>query len=139
MKKKTKSSAKSKKERKSEAATKGKNLKGKKIEEVAVSLAEQGKSPSEIGIVLRDTYGVGNVKNETGKKLVALLSEKNLTGSLPIDLQNLINKAKIIRSHLESHPKDKEAKYGLRNIESRLRKLAKYYKKRGDIPFNWRY
>ncbi|MFO7872539.1 MAG: 30S ribosomal protein S15 [Candidatus Undinarchaeales archaeon] len=117
----------------------GASPKGKEVEKIAVKLAKEGKSPAKIGIILRDTYGIGDVKEETGKKLTKILEEKDIKPELPVDLQDLIDRATTIRNHLDEHPKDKEAKYGLQNIESNLRKLAKYYKKKGRIPDDWRY
>ncbi len=117
----------------------GASPKGKEAEKLAVKLSKEGKSPAKIGIILRDTYGIGDIKEETGKKLTKILEENDIKPELPIDLQDLIDRASTIRTHLEENPKDKEAKYGLQNIESNLRKLAKYYIKKGRIPGDWRY
>ena len=38
------------------------------IEQLVVKLARSGKSPSQIGIFLRDSYGIYDVKKLTGKK-----------------------------------------------------------------------
>ena len=36
-------------------------------------LAKKGLTPSQIGVVLRDSHGVGQVKNVTGNKIVRIL------------------------------------------------------------------
>lgn len=36
-------------------------------------LAKKGKSPSQIGVILRDSHGIGQVKNVTGNKILRIL------------------------------------------------------------------
>ena len=52
---------------------------------------------------------------------------------------NLIKRAVNIRDHLEENPKDLHSKRGLTIIEARIRKLASYYVKEGELPEGWRY
>jgi len=44
-----------------------------------------------------------------------------------------------LRVHLERNKKDYQSYRGLELAESKIRKLAKYYKKKGLIPGNWKY
>ena len=44
-----------------------------------------------------------------------------------------------IRKHLERNRKDKDAKFRLILIESRIHRLARYYKTKGVLPPNWKY
>lgn len=52
---------------------------------------------------------------------------------------NLIKRAVNIRDHLKENPKDLHTKRGLTIIESRIRRLGKYYVNDGELPEGWRY
>ncbi|MDI9619850.1 MAG: 30S ribosomal protein S15 [Candidatus Nezhaarchaeota archaeon] len=112
-------------------------------EEEVVSLiidyAKKGHKPSMIGMILRDQHGIALTKPLIGKKITELLSEKGLAPSTPEDLLNLIKKATRIRRHLEEHPKDFFSLRGLQLTESKIHRLAKYYKRRRLLPPDWRY
>lgn len=109
------------------------------VEKIVVKLADEGKDPAEIGIILRDQYGVPSVKDVTGKKMTEILEENNKTGKLPEDLRNLVDRAEEIRAHLEEHNNDSSAVHGLEQIESKIRRLKKYYKENDEIPQDWDY
>ena len=97
------------------------------IEEFILKFNREGKSASEIGIILRDQYGVPNVKSVTGEKITAILRKNDQAGDYPEDIMNLIRKAVNIRDHLKENPKDLHTKRGLTIIESRIRRLGSYY------------
>ncbi|RKP09353.1 ribosomal S13/S15 N-terminal domain-containing protein [Thamnocephalis sphaerospora] len=107
--------------------------------EQIVKLAKKGVTPSQIGVVLRDQHGVAQVKNVTGNKIVRILKANGLAPSLPEDLYHLIKKAVAVRKHLERNRKDKDSKFRLILIESRIHRLARYYKTAGVLPPNWKY
>jgi small subunit ribosomal protein S13e len=44
-----------------------------------------------------------------------------------------------MRKHLEKNRKDKDGKYRLIMCESRIHRLARYYKKSGAVPPTWKY
>ena len=113
--------------------------KAEDVERLVVELAKKGLSPSMIGLVLRDQYGIPDVKAVTGKKVLQILKEHGLAPKVPEDLQNLIRKAIRIRRHLESHKKDMHNKVALLRVESKIRRLVKYYKREGVLPPDWRY
>jgi len=104
-----------------------------------VKLSRRGKSASMMGIILRDQYGVGDVQKITGKKISKILKENDLLPELPEDLQNLINKAINLRSHLEKNTRDTHNRRSLQLIESKIKRIEKYYKKTGVLPGGWRY
>ncbi|MHC1629126.1 MAG: 30S ribosomal protein S15 [Candidatus Nezhaarchaeales archaeon] len=104
-----------------------------------VDYAKRGYSPSMIGILLRDQHGIALTKAIIGKKITQVLAEKGLAPQLPEDLANLIKRAIRIRRHLEEHPKDYFSLRGLQLIESKIHRLAKYYKRRGVLPSDWKY
>jgi len=68
-------------------------LSAREVEEKVVELAKQGLSTAQIGMVLRDSYGVPDVKLLTGKKILQILRERGLAPAIPEDLQSLIKKA----------------------------------------------
>jgi len=111
----------------------------KTIEQLVVKLARAGNKPSIIGLILRDTYGVPDVKSLTNKSITQILKENNLLTKLPEDLISLIKKDIQIMKHLELHKKDMPAKRGLLLTESKINRLAKYYKNQGKIPEDWDY
>jgi len=109
------------------------------VENLVIELAKRGHSPSMIGIILRDQYGIPLVKQITGKKITEILEERGLAPKIPEDLANLIRRAERIRRHLEEHPKDKHSRRGLQLIESKIWRLTKYYIRVGRLPRNWSY
>ena len=48
-------------------------------------------------------------------------------------------KAVAVRKHLERNHKDKDSKFRLILIESRIHRLSRYYKSVGVLPPTWRY
>lgn len=115
-------------------------LKAKDIEKLIVQLSkEDNMSASEIGVVLRDTHAIPSVKAVCGKSIGTILKENNLQGAVPEDLQALVNKVFSLKKHLSNNHKDVHNKRSLLLIESKIRRLTKYYKNAGRIPKNWRY
>ncbi len=110
-----------------------------RIESKIVELADRGKSPSEIGMVLRDQHGIPDIKQVLGRKVTEILEENDMAPEVPEDLMNLLEKSVSIQEHLEEHPKDTSARRGLQRTESKIRRLADYYKKEGKLGSDWRY
>ncbi len=111
----------------------------KEVEELVVKLAKEGYPPSQIGLILRDQYGIPDVRVITGKKLVQILKEHGLAPDIPEDLGNLIKKAVRIREHLKNNKKDMHNKVALLRVESKIKRLVKYYKREGVLPPDWKY
>jgi len=109
------------------------------IEELILKFTKEGKSPSEIGVTLRDQYGIPSVKEVTGEKITAILKKNDQAQDYPEDIMNLIKRAVNIRDHLKDNPKDLHGRRGLTIIESRIRRLARYYVNEGELPEGWRY
>jgi len=76
------------------------------VEEIILKLFKEGNNPSRIGLLLRDQYGVPDVRPIMGMKLTHVLEKNNVGLKLPEDLQNIINKSVALRSHLDKHKKD---------------------------------
>lgn len=109
------------------------------IEQLVVELAKKGYPPSIIGIVLRDQYGIPLLKQVMGKKVEDVLEKHGIKLVVPEDLFNLMKRAVNLRRHLEEHPKDYHSKRGLIEIESKIHRLVKYYKRVGKLPPDWNY
>ncbi len=109
------------------------------ITEAIVNLANSGHSPSEIGLVLRDQYGVPDIKAATGKSVQQILREKELLDEIPEDLMNLVKRSVHLREHMAENTKDYSAKRGYQLTVSKIRRLVKYYKTRKRLPADWRY
>lgn len=110
-----------------------------KVEELVVQLAKKGIPPSQIGLILRDQYGIPSIKKATGKKLLQILKEHGLAPEIPEDLFNLMKKAVNLREHLAKNKKDKHSKRGLQMTESKIRALINYYKRIGALPQDFSY
>jgi len=102
-------------------------------------LAKKGLTPSQIGVILRDSHGVAQTRFVTGNKILRIMKAKGLAPSKPEDLHHLIKKAVAIRKHLERSRKDKDAKFRLILVESRIHRLARYYKTKKVLPSTWKY
>ena len=113
--------------------------KSKEVELLVVKLVKEGKTSSEVGIILRDSYGIPSVKQLVGKSISQLIKEKNMSPELPEDLIALIKRAAFVRKHLEKNKKDMSALRGLQFTESKIKRLTKYYKRVERIPLDWKY
>lgn len=111
----------------------------KEVEQLIIKLAKQGNTPSKIGIILRDTYGVPDVRQVLEKKIGKILEEHKLKSQLPEDLTALIKKELNVLKHLETNKKDMPAKRGLNLTESKINRLVKYYIRKGILDKNWVY
>jgi len=109
------------------------------IKRIVIQLAEKGKSPAMIGTILRDSYGIPDVKLATKKNLLTLMKEKDIAPKLPQDISDLMNKATVLQKHLLLNKTDNSAKRGMEITKSKIRRLAKYYKGKGILPKDWKY
>jgi len=114
-------------------------LSAEEIEERIVKLAKDGVNSSRIGMTLRDQYGVPSTKLALGKSISEILAENDLRPKLPDDLASLMRKAVNLNNHLSENHKDTMNKRSLQLIESKIRRLTKYYKKTGILPQDWKY
>ena len=109
------------------------------VEALVVKLAREGNSPSRIGVVLRDQYGIPLVKTIVGKGIAEILKENNLGPAIPEDLEALLRKAARLRTHLERSRTDKYNKRSVQVVESKIYSLSKFYKRKGVLPEDWKY
>lgn len=109
------------------------------LETLIVKLAKKGETSSNIGVILRDQYGVPNIKQITKKRITQVLEGKKIKKELPEDLMNLIKKAIKLAGHQTANPQDTTAKRGGQLTESKIKRLVKYYIREGRLPSDWKY
>src|SRR3989338_8080234 len=93
----------------------------KEVELLILKMAKEGKSSSEIGLVLRDTYGIPRARDVVGKKILQILSEKKLISQVPEDVMALIRKEVAVRKHIDANKMDETAKRGLHLTSSKIK------------------
>lgn len=109
------------------------------VVDLVVKLRKEGEDPSQIGMTLRDQYGIPSVKQVTDKKITEILEEEGLALDLPEDLNNLVEKAESIQDHIEENQNDEEAIRQLELTEAKIRSVASYHRDEGNIPQDWKY
>lgn len=106
---------------------------------LVVQLSKEGLTPSQIGINLRDEYGIALIKSTTGKTITKILLENNIKEEIPEDLDQLIRKAIGLQKHIKAHNSDRINVRSLELIEAKIHRLSKYYKRVGKMRKNWKY
>jgi small subunit ribosomal protein S15 len=109
------------------------------LKRMVVSLAREGHSKSSIGAILRDRHGVPSLKSATGMTVGEILKEAGEDPMQAEDLRLLTRKAEGMRRHLERYKSDRLNVHNLQLVESKIRRLAKYYKRKGILPPGWKY
>ena len=109
------------------------------IEDHVCKLAKKGLTPSQIGVILRDSNGITQVKSLTGTKMMRILKKNGMAPEIPEDLYQLIKKAVAMHMHLARNRKDKDSKFRLVLVESRIHRLARYYRKARKLPPTFKY
>jgi len=109
------------------------------VESLIFKLAKEGHNSSKIGVILRDQYGIPLTKPIAGKSIVEIMTKSGLAPPIPEDLEVLLKRASRLTIHLEKNKKDKYNVRSLQNVEARIHKLAKYYKREGALPADWKY
>jgi small subunit ribosomal protein S15 len=108
-------------------------------EALVIKMHKEGMQAALIGQRLRDQYGIPSVELLTGKSIRKILEAQGLTPAYPDDMLNLIKKAVNMRKHLKTHKGDGLNTTKLIHAESKIKRLAKYYRKVGALPKNWKY
>ena len=109
------------------------------VEAMVVKLAKEGHPPSKIGVMLRDLHGIPLVKPIVGRSITHILKDVGLAPSVPEDFNTLLEKAARLHVHLEKNKKDLHNKRAVQLVEARIYKLARYYKREGLLPPDWKY
>ncbi|MFX0171518.1 MAG: 30S ribosomal protein S15 [Candidatus Hodarchaeota archaeon] len=110
------------------------------IENLVIEKVKEGLGSAQIGLILRDAYAIPSAKKITGKSISKIMNENGLGPKMPEDFLNLVRRASNLRKHLESgNKKDKHSRRGLQLIESKIRRLVKYYRKKGIFEPEFKY
>lgn len=112
--------------------------KPKEIEDIILKLAKTGHQSAQIGLILRDQYGIPSARLSK-MRIARVMKKAGLYPEIPEDMFNLIKRAVALNVHMTKNKKDYTSKRGLELTESKIRRLAKYYKKKGDLPANWKW
>ena len=112
--------------------------KPKDVEMLVAKLGKEGKTPSTIGLMLRDTYGIPDVKSLCGSSIVKILENKKLGLELPEDLNSLIKRLAALQKHLDNNHNDQFGKRGKLLTQSLINRLVKYYKRTGKLDEGWK-
>ena len=115
------------------------NYKPKEIEKLVVKLSKEGNVTPAIGMILRDTYGIPCVKSATDKKITQILKENKITTEYPEPMFNLLKQVVNMHRHLKENKKDTQSIRNVTITESKIRRLAKYYKRKKILPAKWKY
>ena len=97
-------------------------------------LAGEEKVPEWFSSCVSPSFGTAD-QDLAQKGLVCYLG---LGPELPEDLYHLIKKAVAVRKHLEPNRKDKDSKFRLILIESRIHRISRYYKRAKQLPAVWK-
>jgi len=114
-------------------------LQATEAEDLIVKMAKDGYTSARIGLMLRDQYGVPDVRLLTGKCITEIMKEKGVAPALPEDLSSLMRRAIALNVHMRENKGDHSNMRGLQLIESKIRRLEHYYKDNGVIPADWKY
>ena len=109
------------------------------VEDLVVKMGKEGKGPTQIGMILRDVYGIASVQTLCSKPISRILTDNGIKLTYPEDLINLIIRAVNIREHLRTNRSDRHNRTKLIHVESKIGRLVKYYTKNGRLPADWKY
>ncbi len=107
------------------------------VKKLIEKLTKEGNSDSKIGIILRDQYGIPRVR--AMKIRISKVAHEAVNKPAPDDLMSLLRKIVLLYKHLDDNKGDKKAVHGLELLESKVRRLVKYYKRTGKIDEKWTY
>jgi len=111
----------------------------KAVEELVLKYSNEGHSTAMIGTILRDQHAIPDVRLVTGERIGQILTRNEITSSYPEDMMNLMRRALSLIDHLGANRKDIHNRRQLELCESRIRRLARYYKGNGRLPATWAY
>ena len=111
----------------------------KELEGLIVSLAQDGNSTAIIGTILRAQHAVPDVRLVTGERISQTLARNGISPRYPEDMMNLMRRALSLIDHLAGNRKDLHNRRQLELCESKIRRLARYYKSNGQLDENWAY
>ena len=109
------------------------------VTKLVVKLAKDKLGMAAIGLTLRDQYGIPSIQAVVGKPVAAIIAEAGLTPKLPEDLLGMLKQAVKLHAHMVLNKRDSTSKRGLELLESRIRRMVKYYIRTKKLPSDWKY
>ena len=91
-------------------------------------LAKEGFAPSQIGLRLREEYGLPKTNTYLVKTLTGILEESNSGPPIPEDLGRLVERAAKHKEHLANHHADRKNVRSLELLEAKIHRLSSYFK-----------
>ena len=82
--------------------------------------------PSQIGLRLRDDYGIPHTKTFVGKSLTEILADSKSAPPIPEDLGRLVERAAKLKEHLGTHRADRKNVRSLELLEAKIHRLSGY-------------
>ncbi len=107
------------------------------IEALITKLAKEGSSSAMIGQLLRDQYGIPDVR-KFGIRITKV-AQAAVPKEIPEDIFNLLVQAVSVHRHIAATKKDFKSKHAVDRIESKIRRLVKFYKRDKKLPKDWEY
>jgi len=111
----------------------------KEVENLISQLANEGNTSAMIGTILRDKYGVPNVRLVMGERVSQTLERLEKASEIPEDLMSLMRRALRLIDHLTLNRKDIHNRRQLELCESKIRRLSRYYKEENKLNNDWTY
>ncbi|MBI4162678.1 MAG: 30S ribosomal protein S15 [Candidatus Aenigmarchaeota archaeon] len=108
------------------------------VEKLVQKLAKEGTTNAMIGLKLRDQYGVPDVR-AFNLRVANVAKKVKKEQAVPEDMYSLIKKAVNLHKHMAGNRGDAKAKHGLELLESKIRRLGKYYARKGILQKGWKY
>ncbi len=105
-------------------------IKEDEMKKIIAELAKEYSQPAQIGLLLRDQYGIPSTRIY-GKKLSKYLEELGLDSNA--ELKNAEKKFEAIKEHLKNNITDRKAKHKLQKAQSRLNIVKKYFSRKKKI------
>jgi small subunit ribosomal protein S15 len=102
-------------------------------------LSKEGLAPSQIGLRLRDEYGIPHTKTFLGKTITDVLADSKNQVSTPEDLGRLVERAAKLKLHLSNHHGDRKNVRSLELLEAKIHRLSSYYKDHDKLKSDWKY
>ena len=114
-------------------------LKPAEVEELIVKHASAGMMSAQVGLVLRDQHGIASVRDHSKVRIARVMKKHGIATPVPEDMFSLMKRAVNLMNHLAKNKHDYTSKRGLYLTESKIRRLAKYYKRKKILPHDWKY
>ncbi|MCL5009729.1 MAG: 30S ribosomal protein S15 [Candidatus Parvarchaeota archaeon] len=109
------------------------------VEKLVINKSQKGLTKSQIGLALRDQYGIPSVKDLTKQNIGKLIAKHDIKEELPEDLIAMYKKAVKLHMHLDKEKKDNKSKRSLVVLENRIKRLINYYKYKKVLPASYTY